>query len=273
MSSKEGKLVKIVLIGNTGCGKTCIVTRFVSNSFDENVKNTVGAAFNAKTVTTPSGEPLKFQIWDTAGQERFKNLTKMYYQGSKAAICVFAINDPESFVGAKDWVKEMRSKATENAIIVLCANKIDIPDRKVSREEAESFAAANDLLYVETSAKTGENVEVVFTTLARELPHAERRRLFKNLKLLELQLSILEKEQAPGNSAAEIEALVQERRQLGGDMAVMDLTKEELQAEIASVKQILDTSDDDEGHAVGDEPVDLTHRKADVVVKRPGGCC
>ena len=77
---------------------------------------------------------------------------------------MFAINDADSFVGAKDWVKEMRSKATENAIIVLCANKIDIDvgERRVSREEAESFAAANDLLYIETSAKTGENVDLIF---------------------------------------------------------------------------------------------------------------
>lgn len=193
--SEGGKMVKVVLIGNTGCGKTCIVTRFVSNTYDETVKNTVGAAFNTKTVMTPSGDALKFQIWDTAGQERFKNLTKMYYQGSKAAICVFAINDPESFVGAKDWVKEMRSKATENAIIVLCANKIDVPERKVSREEAESFAAANQLLYIETSAKTGENVDLIFNTLAEELPHAERKRLQKSLELLELQLQILELEQ------------------------------------------------------------------------------
>jgi Ras-related protein Rab-1A len=74
----EGKLVKVVLIGNTGCGKTCIVTRFTNNTYDETVKNTVGAAFNAKTVRTPDGDMLKFQIWDTAGQERFKNLTKMY---------------------------------------------------------------------------------------------------------------------------------------------------------------------------------------------------
>ena len=185
-------MVKVVLIGNTGCGKTCIVNRFVSNVYDETVKNTVGAAFSTKTIETPDGDALKFQIWDTAGQERFKNLTKMYYQGSKAAICVFAVDDPDSFIGAKDWVKEMRSKATENAIIVLCGNKIDRVDaRSVSQEEAESFAAANQLLYVETSAKTGENVEQVFDMLASHLPRAERKRLQKNLRLLQLQLRIL----------------------------------------------------------------------------------
>ena len=202
---------------------------------------------------------------------------RRYYQGSKAAICVFAVNDADSFVGAKDWVKEMRSKATENAIIVLCANKVDTTDRRVSREEADSFAAANGLLYIEASAKTGENVDLIFNTLAAELPQAERQRLHKNLKLLQLQLQILELEQSAHHDVAKIDRLVQERRQLGGDMAVMDLSREEIQAEIRTVQKTLaSTGDDGSGSGSGgkssDDTVDLT-RQADFVVRRNAGCC
>ena len=114
---------------------------------------------------------VKFEIWDTAGQERYRSLAPMYYRGAAAAIVVYDITDPDSFAGAKSWVKELQRRGDPNVIIALAGNKADLETRrKVSLEDAEAYAEENGILHVVTSAKEGTNVKSLFVEIARRLP-------------------------------------------------------------------------------------------------------
>jgi len=233
MASKE-RTAKIVLLGDANVGKSSIVTRFITEQFDTEIKNTVGAAFVTKTVET-DGESVKFQIWDTAGQERFRSLAKMYYQGTKAAICVFDTTVQESFEGAKNWIRELREKSSSNVVIVLCGNKVDLSEkRQVRNEQARMYAQSCGLLYTETSAKTGMNVHEMFGIIANKLPEAEKALLLRRKKLYEVQLQILDlrtslqKFEEDAGLRRRLEAHEKERSQLGMVHEVKDLSREEL---------------------------------------------
>lgn len=164
---------KLVFLGDTAVGKSCLVGRFVRDEFLEYQESTIGAAFVTQTVTL-SDVVVKFEIWDTAGQERYRSLAPMYYRGASAAIVVFDITKQESFDGpngAKSWVKELQRRGEEDMVICLCGNKCDLAkDREVDKEEAIEYAKSARLLYVETSARTGKNVKEMFTSIADKLP-------------------------------------------------------------------------------------------------------
>ena len=114
---------KLVLLGNAGVGKSCLVLRFVRGEFVDDLDTTVGAAFLTKTVTL-DGAPVKVEIWDTAGQERYRSLAPMYYRGAQAAVVVFDLTSRDSFEGAKGWVKELQKKADPQVVIALAGNKV-----------------------------------------------------------------------------------------------------------------------------------------------------
>ena len=114
---------KLVLLGNAGVGKSCLVLRFVRNEYVDDLDTTVGAAFLTKTVTL-DGAPVKIEIWDTAGQERYRSLAPMYYRGAQAAVVVFDLTSRDSFEGAKTWVKELQKKADPQVVIALAGNKV-----------------------------------------------------------------------------------------------------------------------------------------------------
>jgi len=140
-----------------------------SNFFFHNM-STITAAFLTQTVQCDDST-VKFEIWDTAGQERYRSLAPMYYRGAAAAIVVYDITDPDSFAGAKSWVKELQRRGDPNVIIALAGNKADLEQRrKVSEEEAENYAEENGILHVVTSAKNGTNVKSLFVEIARKLP-------------------------------------------------------------------------------------------------------
>lgn len=171
--------VKLVLLGEAAVGKSSLVLRFVSNDFQENKEPTIGAAFLTQKCTI--GErTIKYEIWDTAGQERFASLATMYYRNAQAAIVVYDITKPASFIKARHWVKELHEQANRDITIALVGNKLDLVEddsaedgetlRKVSVEEGQSLADEEGLLFFETSAKTGNNVNEVFVGIGSKIP-------------------------------------------------------------------------------------------------------
>ena len=165
----RGRSCKVVFLGDTSVGKSCLAVRFVRNDFFEFQEPTIGAAFLGKNITL-NDTRYKFEIWDTAGQERYRSLAPMYYRGAKAAVVVYDITNEDTFKGAKSWVKELKTKTT-NCIVLLVGNKVDlIENRKVDIDMVDDFAKNHGLIYIETSAKTGEKVDEIFKTIAKNLP-------------------------------------------------------------------------------------------------------
>jgi len=165
----RGRNCKVVFLGDTSVGKSCLAVRFVRNDFFEFQEPTIGAAFLAKKITL-NDTCYKFEIWDTAGQERYRSLAPMYYRGAKAAVVVYDITSEDTFKGAKSWIKELKTK-TKNCVVLLVGNKVDlIENRKVDIDMVEDFIKNHNLIYMETSAKTGKNVEEIFKTISKNLP-------------------------------------------------------------------------------------------------------
>mmetsp|Transcript_19308 Transcript_19308/g.23056 ORF Transcript_19308/g.23056 Transcript_19308/m.23056 type:complete len:213 (+) Transcript_19308:136-774(+) len=164
--------IKLVLLGDSGVGKSCIVLRFVRGQFDPASKVTIGASFLSQTVSLQDSTTVKFEIWDTAGQERYASLAPLYYRGASAATVVYDITSAESFQKARFWVKELQKHASQGIIIALVGNKSDLADqRQVPFEEAQAFAEANQMaLFIETSAKSADNITELFTSIAKKLP-------------------------------------------------------------------------------------------------------
>ncbi|GBG88422.1 hypothetical protein CBR_g47121 [Chara braunii] len=162
--------IKLVLLGDSGVGKSCIVLRFVRGQFDASSKVTVGASFLSQTVTLQD-TTVKFEIWDTAGQERYASLAPLYYRGASAATVVYDITNVESFQKAKFWVKELQKHGSPGIVMALVGNKADLRvDRAVNVEEAQAYADQNGMFFIETSAKTADNINELFESIARRLP-------------------------------------------------------------------------------------------------------
>mmetsp|Transcript_341 Transcript_341/g.1004 ORF Transcript_341/g.1004 Transcript_341/m.1004 type:complete len:198 (+) Transcript_341:421-1014(+) len=168
---------KLVLLGDTAVGKSCLVVRFVRDEFFEYQEPTIGAAFLTQTVNLED-TTVKFEIWDTAGQERYRSLAPMYYRGAQAAIVVYDVTNRDSFEGAKGWVKELQRRGDQNVVIALAGNKADLESkRKVDEEEANEYASEQGVIHLQTSAKTSMNVKELFVAIATKLPknqHVER---------------------------------------------------------------------------------------------------
>ncbi len=166
---------KLVLLGDASAGKSCVVVRFCRGEFYEYQEPTIGAAFMTQTVPLKE-HTIKFEIWDTAGQCRFRSLAPMYYRGAAAAVVVYDITSTESFDGAKRWIAELKSLHAAQVIIALAGNKADLEaQRQVSRDTAATYAREQGILFLETSAKTGVNVNEVFKEIAMRLPKEKKR--------------------------------------------------------------------------------------------------
>ncbi|KAJ3448971.1 ras-related protein rab-5c [Anaeramoeba flamelloides] len=154
--------IKVVLLGSTGVGKTAIVDRFVKNVFNQNTKVTVGSAFNTKPIKIGKQE-FHLNIWDTAGQEKFHSLAKMYYRDAVAAIICFDITKQESFLECSRWRSELQESGSPDILLTIVGNKTDLEgSRTVKLEAAEKWAQNNDCVYLETSAKSGYNIQEIF---------------------------------------------------------------------------------------------------------------
>ncbi|KYF39549.1 putative Ras-related protein Rab-5C [Toxoplasma gondii ARI] len=160
---------KTVLLGDASVGKSSLVVRFVKNTFSDTMETTIGAAFFTQALQV-DGRTVKFEIWDTAGQERFSSLAPMYYRGAAAAIVVYDQSNMASFDRAQVWVQQLQLSGNSNIVIALAANKMDLPHKQVDLHLGRQYAEENGLLFIETSAKTGQNVQQLFSMIARRLP-------------------------------------------------------------------------------------------------------
>ncbi|KAI4377382.1 hypothetical protein MLD38_015018 [Melastoma candidum] len=163
---------KLVLLGDMGAGKTSLVLRFVKGQFHEYQESTIGAAFFTQVLSLNEAT-VKFDIWDTAGQERYHSLAPMYYRGAAAAVVVYDITSMDSFQRAKKWVLELHRQGNPKIVMFLVANKADLAGkRQVDNEEGEQYARENGLSFLETSAKTAQNVNELFYEIAKGVAKA-----------------------------------------------------------------------------------------------------
>jgi len=162
-------LFKLLLIGDSGVGKSCLLLRFADHTYTESYISTIGVDFKIRTIEL-DGKTIKLQIWDTAGQERFRTITSSYYRGAHGIIVVYDVTDIESFNNVKQWFSEIEKYASENVNKLLVGNKCDLVGKKaVSTENAKAFADKLNIPFLETSAKAATNVETAFLTMAAEI--------------------------------------------------------------------------------------------------------
>ena len=167
-------LFKVVLVGNAGVGKTCLVRRFTQGLFPPGQGATIGVDFMIKTVEAEDGEKIKLQIWDTAGQERFRSITQSYYRSAHALILVYDVANQPTFDCCPDWLREIEEYASPKVLKVLVGNKVDRDDREIPTEVGDEFAQRHGMYFLETSAKACDNVERLFSEIANELLQQSR---------------------------------------------------------------------------------------------------
>ncbi|KAF3450635.1 hypothetical protein FNV43_RR06724 [Rhamnella rubrinervis] len=162
-------LFKLLLIGDSGVGKSCLLLRFADDSYIESYISTIGVDFKIRTVEQ-DGKVIKLQIWDTAGQERFRTITNSYYRGAHGIVIVYDVTDEESFNNVKVWLEEIDKFTTSNVNKLLIGNKSDLTAKRVvPSETAKAFADEIGIPFLETSAKNATNVEQAFMTMVAEI--------------------------------------------------------------------------------------------------------
>ena len=169
---------KIVLLGDVSVGKTSIASRYCKNSFNEHHINTIGGAYQQQKVVLGNGSMVKLHIWDTSGQERFRAMTNLYYRDAQVAILTYDITNESSFSSIEFWIQELKYKVeNENMILCLVGNKCDVNlnERKVTSQKGKNFAQDNNMIFFETSAKTGEGVKDLFVTIANKVYEQQKK--------------------------------------------------------------------------------------------------
>ncbi|XP_074655784.1 ras-related protein Rab-11A-like [Tubulanus polymorphus] len=162
-------LVKVVLIGSSGVGKSNLLSRYTRNEFSLDSKSTIGVEFATRSLTL-NDKIMKAQIWDTAGQERFEAINNAYYRGAVGAVLVFDITKRATFERVEHWLDELRQFVHNNAVVILVGNKSDLRHlRTVTSEEASKYAEENGLAFIETSALNSSNVDEAFEILLKEI--------------------------------------------------------------------------------------------------------
>mmetsp|Transcript_14891 Transcript_14891/g.20805 ORF Transcript_14891/g.20805 Transcript_14891/m.20805 type:complete len:204 (+) Transcript_14891:96-707(+) len=169
MNPEYDYLFKLLLIGDSGVGKSCLLLRFADDTYTESYISTIGVDFKIRTIEL-NGKTIKLQIWDTAGQERFRTITSSYYRGAHGIIVVYDITDQVSFNNVKQWLQEIDRYACENVNKLLVGNKSDLASKRaVDYNTAKEFADSLGIPFLETSAKNSTNVEQAFLTMAGEI--------------------------------------------------------------------------------------------------------
>ena len=170
----SGTLYKVVLVGDSGVGKTHLLSRYIFGTLPKRPQSTIGVEFATRAMHLPSGEDIQAQIWDTAGQERFRAITRVHYRGAGGGLLVYDLTNRLSFYGMRKWLEDLRDHACAGAVIMLVGNKLDLVKtdatvRQVDREEAVALAEKYGLLYAEVSAVTMEGVKEAFERVISEV--------------------------------------------------------------------------------------------------------
>uniref|UniRef100_A0A673TL56 small monomeric GTPase n=1 Tax=Suricata suricatta TaxID=37032 RepID=A0A673TL56_SURSU len=169
MAKTYDYLFKLLLIGDSGVGKTCVLFRFSEDAFNSTFISTIGIDFKIRTIEL-DGKRIKLQIWDTAGQERFRTITTAYYRGAMGIMLVYDITNEKSFDNIRNWIRNIEEHASADVEKMILGNKCDVNDkRQVSKERGEKLALDYGIKFMETSAKANINVENAFFTLARDI--------------------------------------------------------------------------------------------------------
>ena len=192
MSDLNENVYKVLLLGDSTVGKTCFLMKYTDEAFQETHMATIGLDYRLKSMKLKNGKTVKIQIWDTAGQDRFRSITKNYYKGSHGIILIYDITNPITFENITHWVSQVREEASQNVVIYLIGNKIDLEDeqRKVSTEEGEKLAEKLGLPFNETSAFDGTNINETFDDIVERIDKAfgdipmtpKQNKIFKPIK-------------------------------------------------------------------------------------------
>eukprot|EP01088_Endostelium_zonatum_P020189 TRINITY_DN72_c0_g2_i1.p1 TRINITY_DN72_c0_g2~~TRINITY_DN72_c0_g2_i1.p1 ORF type:complete len:203 (+),score=65.26 TRINITY_DN72_c0_g2_i1:164-772(+) len=162
-------LFKILLVGDSGVGKSSLLLRFTDDMFQDTFISTIGVDFKIRNVKVED-KVIKLQIWDTAGQERFRTITSSYYRGAHGIIVVYDVTDPVTFNNSKMWLSEIERYACNNVTKLLIGNKADMASKRaVAVAEGDDFAKKNSMLFAEASAKQGEGVDTAVLALVKEI--------------------------------------------------------------------------------------------------------
>ena len=177
-------IFKIILIGDSGVGKTNLLSRYMNGTFSDSTKSTVGVELACKIVEINSTK-IKIQIWDTAGEERYRSITSAYYKGAKGCLLVYSITDRRSFDNIDKWIEQLKGNSDEDLCIILVGNKIDIEDFvDVKTEEGMEKAKSLNIPFMETSALNNQNIDKVFQKLIEEVYEKNNKIFRKNISLV-----------------------------------------------------------------------------------------
>eukprot|EP01084_Bolivina_argentea_P306783 530180_1 len=162
-------LLKVLLIGDSGVGKSCVLLRFHYDTFETSFISTIGIDFQIKTIEV-DGVRVKLQVWDTAGQDRFRAITTSYYRGAHGIVMVYDVTDEETFLNVSHWVCNMERYADKDCCAILMGNKCDLEEqRQVTANRGEFVAQENGMTFYETSAKEDINITDTFQSIARQI--------------------------------------------------------------------------------------------------------
>ena len=169
MAKKEAKY-KILILGDTQVGKSCFLTRYADNSFQDEYLSTIGMDYKIKNYQAEDGSTIKLYIWDTAGQDRFRSITRNYYKGADGIILIYDITKKDTFENVRNWINNIKDEAPDRVVLILVGNKVDDEgNRVVPKSEGEEIAKEFNLPFFECSAKSDINVTPVFDTLIKKI--------------------------------------------------------------------------------------------------------
>ena len=160
--------INIITLGESSVGKSSIINRYVENNFDYNFVSTLGVDFRKKNINI-NGEDIRLKIWDTAGQEKFRSIQKQYYRNSDGILLVFDVTKFDTFNVLEEWINSIKNQTSNDIIVVLVGNKIDLNNKVISDDEIKNFANDNKFKYFLTSAATGKNINEVFDYIVKEI--------------------------------------------------------------------------------------------------------